>query len=169
MPLQPDYADAWAWLLAPEWFADANCRSLGLAAQEHARHEARIRWKSFEAKGRLPPDAETGEPLRGILETQETYADHHADSPWFPGRGGGDQTTIALEYCWGTGDAAPYGECKSRLECLRAGLDDPSPISHGVWGGHSVRDRRRIQRLLRAGVSLKDASAKVRAVKIERR
>lgn len=60
---------------------------------------------------------------------------------FFPVREGGPSAAgtaaIKREFC---------ARCPVRADCLAAGLDQGASRDHGIWGGTSVRDRRRIRR-----------------------
>ena len=49
--------------------------------------------------------------------------------------------------------------CPVRYDCLEYGLDEP----YGVWGGHSLSQRRRIQAMMKKGSSLLEASQQIDA------
>lgn len=60
---------------------------------------------------------------------------------FFPGRGMNTQLRAAKAVC---------AFCAVKEECLEFALENG--IKHGVWGGKSERERRRIRRERRAGV-----------------
>ena len=49
--------------------------------------------------------------------------------------------------------------CPVRYKCLETGLEE----QFGIWGGHSLSQRRRIQSLLKSGSSLVEASQTIDA------
>ena len=49
--------------------------------------------------------------------------------------------------------------CPVRAKCLEYGLNEP----FGVWGGHSLSQRRRIQSLVKNGSTLEEASRQIDA------
>lgn len=56
-------------------------------------------------------------------------------TPWFPRRG--DSTDDAKAVCSG---------CSVREDCLESALRQSSSDDHGVWGGTSARERKRLRR-----------------------
>ncbi len=97
---------------------------------------------------------------------KDSPAGEYYDNPWFPERGGSDATTRALNICWGVESGNP---CTVRLKCLAEGLDADNPIAVGVWGGHTVRERRKIKQDAEKGSTLEAASARIRAGKLGRK
>lgn len=66
----------------------------------------------------------------------QAYANCQGLDPdvFFPARGDNEGVTAALAVCAG---------CTVRDDCLEYALTEG--IKHGVWGGRSTRDRRRLQ------------------------
>lgn len=82
------------------------------------------------------PDPSDGDapapPPLGIWRRDAACADHEPEM-WFPGRGQDARPARAI-----------CGECLVSADCLAYAMDNA--IKHGMWGGLSERQRRKLRR-----------------------